>query len=47
MEKKDEKTSIQKFENISEQVLSRIEQFQKEGSMILHKNTVVYLFEIQ
>lgn len=38
MEKKDEKTSIQKFENISEQVLSRIEQFQKEGSMILPKN---------
>lgn len=38
MEKKDEKTSIQKFENISEQVLSRIEQFQKDGSMILPKN---------
>lgn len=38
MEKKDEKTSIQKFENISEQVLSRIEQFQKDGSMILLKN---------
>lgn len=38
MEKKDEKTSIQKFENISEQVLLRIEQFQKEGSMILPKN---------
>lgn len=38
MENKDEKTSIQKFENISEQVLSRIEQFQKDGSMILPKN---------
>lgn len=38
MEKKDEKTSIQKFENVSEQVLSRIEQFQKDGSMILPKN---------
>ena len=38
MEKKDEKTSIQKFENISEQVLSRIEQFQKDGSIILPKN---------
>lgn len=38
MEKKEEKTSIQKFENISEQVLSRIEQFQKDGSMILPKN---------
>ena len=38
MEKKDEKTSIQKFENISEQVLSRIEQFQKDGSLILPKN---------
>lgn len=38
MEKKDEKTSIQKLENISEQVLSRIEQFQKDGSMILPKN---------
>lgn len=38
MEKKDEKNSIQKFENISEQVLSRIEQFQKDGSMILPKN---------
>lgn len=38
MEKKDEKTSIQKFENISEQVLLRIEQFQKDGSMILPKN---------
>lgn len=38
MEKKDEKTSNQKFENISEQVLSRIEQFQKDGSMILPKN---------
>lgn len=38
MEKKDEKTSTQKFENISEQVLSRIEQFQKDGSMILPKN---------
>lgn len=38
MEKKDEKTSIQKFENLSEQVLSRIEQFQKDGSMILPKN---------
>lgn len=38
MEKKYEKTSIQKFENISEQVLSRIEQFQKDGSMILPKN---------
>ena len=38
MEKKGEKTSIQKFENISEQVLSRIEQFQKDGSMILPKN---------
>lgn len=38
MEKKDEKTSIQKFGNISEQVLSRIEQFQKDGSMILPKN---------
>lgn len=38
MEKKDEKTGIQKFENISEQVLSRIEQFQKDGSMILPKN---------
>lgn len=38
MEKIDEKTSIQKFENISEQVLSRIEQFQKDGSMILPKN---------
>lgn len=38
MEKKDEKASIQKFENISEQVLSRIEQFQKDGSMILPKN---------
>lgn len=38
MEKKDEKTSIQKFENISEQVLSRIERFQKDGSMILPKN---------
>lgn len=38
MEKKDEKTSSQKFENISEQVLSRIEQFQKDGSMILPKN---------
>lgn len=38
MEKKDKKTSIQKFENISEQVLSRIEQFQKDGSMILPKN---------
>lgn len=38
MEKKDEKTIIQKFENISEQVLSRIEQFQKNGSMILPKN---------
>ena len=38
MEKKDEKTSIQKFEHISEQVLSRIEQFQKDGSMILPKN---------
>lgn len=38
MEKKDEKTSIQKYENISEQVLSRIEQFQKDGSMILPKN---------
>lgn len=38
MEKKDEKTSIQKFENISDQVLSRIEQFQKDGSMILPKN---------
>lgn len=38
MEKKNEKTSIQKFENISEQVLSRIEQFQKDGSMILPKN---------
>lgn len=38
MEKKDEKTSLQKFENISEQVLSRIEQFQKDGSMILPKN---------
>lgn len=38
MEKKDEKTNIQKFENISEQVLSRIEQFQKDGSMILPKN---------
>ena len=38
MEKKDEKTSIQKFANISEQVLSRIEQFQKDGSMILPKN---------
>lgn len=37
MEKK-EKTSIQKFENVSEQVLSRIEQFQKDGSMILPKN---------
>lgn len=38
MEKNNEKTSIQKFENISEQVLSRIEQFQKDGSMILPKN---------
>lgn len=38
MEKKDEKTSIQKFGNISEQVLLRIEQFQKDGSMILPKN---------
>lgn len=38
MEKKDEKNSLQKFENISEQVLSRIEQFQKDGSMILPKN---------
>ena len=38
MEKKGEKTSIQKFENISEQVLSRIEQLQKDGSMILPKN---------
>lgn len=38
MEKKDEKTSIQKFEDIREQVLSRIEQFQKDGSMILPKN---------
>ena len=38
MEKNNEKTSIQKFENISEQVLSRIEQFQKDGSIILPKN---------
>lgn len=30
--------AMQKFENISEQVLSRIEQFQKDGSMVLPKN---------
>lgn len=35
---KKQTTSIQKFENISEQVLARIEQFQADGGMVLPKN---------
>lgn len=31
-------TAVQKYENISEQVLTRIEQFQKDGGMVLPKD---------